>query len=256
MKNYTNIERSTFRKSEYVGYGDGVWKIVKYGDVWYAHHVDNKYADLKEYTLASLSSKLKSYSSSRTVPMLNPVIRAKRKTTKNARNASDRTGEKPSARLVARRVANVRKGYFPNPNKKLPAQGIPGAFDYVRIDTSTLRGIREAEKFNADGWRTITASPFSTLFERAKVRKTNPGKVVRLPVRGYSHLVLVGIAGVYVPCAFCPSASAAQTMRNNALAEYPKNDFRIVSQLQYDAAIKRAIDFVEKGRGLHVKTPH
>jgi len=62
MRNLPNIEKSAFRKGEYVGYSNGVWLIRKtnssYGN-WSARHRDSNRAPLLfAFTLEELSRKL------------------------------------------------------------------------------------------------------------------------------------------------------------------------------------------------------
>jgi len=62
MNNLPNIEKSAFRKGEYVGYSNGVWMIRKtnssYGN-WSARHRDNNRIPLIfGFTLADVSKKL------------------------------------------------------------------------------------------------------------------------------------------------------------------------------------------------------
>ena len=62
MKNYHNIEKSAFRRGEYVGYGGGfVWHISKsnssFGN-WYAHERDNVSRKIYAFGLQSMSDKL------------------------------------------------------------------------------------------------------------------------------------------------------------------------------------------------------
>lgn len=62
MKNYLNIEKSAFRKGEYVGYANGkVFKITKsnssFGN-WHAANRDNWNEQLFAFGLAALSEKL------------------------------------------------------------------------------------------------------------------------------------------------------------------------------------------------------
>jgi len=59
MKDYHNIEKSEYKRGEYVGYADGVWRIFKWGSGWRAFcrlHADhiNLYAN----TLADMSALL------------------------------------------------------------------------------------------------------------------------------------------------------------------------------------------------------
>lgn len=37
---------------------------------------------------------------------------------------------------------------------------------YKTVDTSTLKGLKEAERLHANGWKTIRAGLFSVLFEK------------------------------------------------------------------------------------------
>jgi len=39
-------------------------------------------------------------------------------------------------------------------------------FKYKRIDTSTMKGLLLAERYHANGWRTIQAGLWTILFER------------------------------------------------------------------------------------------
>ena len=62
MKNYPNIEKSAFRKGEYVGYHEGkVYHVRKsnssFGN-WFAHNRDNYNDQFFAYGLQSLSDKL------------------------------------------------------------------------------------------------------------------------------------------------------------------------------------------------------
>ena len=62
MKNYLNIDKSAFRKGEYVGYSNGVWLITKssssYGN-WCARKRDDTREPLVfAFTLAGISDKL------------------------------------------------------------------------------------------------------------------------------------------------------------------------------------------------------
>jgi len=62
MRNYPNIERSAFRKGEYVGYCEGrIYHISKtnssYG-TWFAHDRDNYNDQIFAFGLESMSIKL------------------------------------------------------------------------------------------------------------------------------------------------------------------------------------------------------
>jgi hypothetical protein len=62
MKDLPNIEKSAFRKGEYVGYSNGVWNVRKvstsYGN-WSARHRDNNRMPLVfGFTLEEVSRKL------------------------------------------------------------------------------------------------------------------------------------------------------------------------------------------------------
>jgi hypothetical protein len=41
-------------------------------------------------------------------------------------------------------------------------------FEYKTVDTSTLKGLKEAEKLHMSGWKMIRVGLFSILFERKK----------------------------------------------------------------------------------------
>ena len=62
MRNYSNIERSAFRKGEYVGYCEGkVYRISKTNSsfgTWFAHDRDNYNDQIFAYGLESMSIKL------------------------------------------------------------------------------------------------------------------------------------------------------------------------------------------------------
>lgn len=62
MKSFTNIEKSAFRKGEYVGYSGGkVYRISKsnssFGS-WFAHNRDNWNDQIFAFGLESMSKKL------------------------------------------------------------------------------------------------------------------------------------------------------------------------------------------------------
>lgn len=59
-KGFPNIDRSAFRRGEYVGYADGVWKIRRTGSGgWYAANRDNPdAAQISGKTLAEISRRL------------------------------------------------------------------------------------------------------------------------------------------------------------------------------------------------------
>ncbi len=62
MKNFTNIEKSAFRKGEYIGYSGGkVYHISKsnssFGN-WFAHNRDNWNDQIFAFGLESMSKKL------------------------------------------------------------------------------------------------------------------------------------------------------------------------------------------------------
>ncbi len=59
MRDYPNIEKSAFKKGEYVGYADGVWRVMRWDRGWRAFcrlHADHVslYAD----TLGEMSKLL------------------------------------------------------------------------------------------------------------------------------------------------------------------------------------------------------
>jgi hypothetical protein len=66
MKNYTNIEKSAFKRGEYVGYSEGkVFRITKsnssYG-TWAARNRDNFNDQLFAFGLDAMSEKLTNHS--------------------------------------------------------------------------------------------------------------------------------------------------------------------------------------------------
>jgi hypothetical protein len=66
MQKLTNIEKSTFRKGEYVGYANGVWRITKsnssFGS-WAARRQDGQGVTLFAFRLSDMSVKLSALSS-------------------------------------------------------------------------------------------------------------------------------------------------------------------------------------------------
>jgi hypothetical protein len=47
----------------------------------------------------------------------------------------------------------------------------PGQAEYRRVDTTTMAGIKEAERLQRAGWYTAQTTPFSTTYYRRKIRK-------------------------------------------------------------------------------------
>lgn len=58
MRNFHNIEKSSFRAGEYVGYFDGPWRIIKHGKLWRCIHNQGKYWSVEATTLSELSKLL------------------------------------------------------------------------------------------------------------------------------------------------------------------------------------------------------
>jgi hypothetical protein len=50
----------------------------------------------------------------------------------------------------------------------------PGQAEYRRVDTTTMAGIKEAERLQRAGWYTAQTTPFSTTYYRRKIRKNPP----------------------------------------------------------------------------------
>jgi len=59
------------------------------------------------------------------------------------------------------------------------AQGRPGAFDYKKVDTSTLEGLKEAERLKEQGWKIVQTGLHILTFERLKKGKEASDVVVR-----------------------------------------------------------------------------
>jgi hypothetical protein len=61
MKAYPNIEKSAFRRGQYVGYAKGVWTITKssssYG-CWFAVHQEYPKFTIHTWTLDTMSRRL------------------------------------------------------------------------------------------------------------------------------------------------------------------------------------------------------
>ena len=68
MRNYPNIERSAFRKGEYVGYCEGkVYRIRKTNSsfgTWFAYDRDNYNDQIFAFGLESMSNKLQTKATS------------------------------------------------------------------------------------------------------------------------------------------------------------------------------------------------
>ena len=64
MAQHHNIEKSAFRPREYVGYGNGVWRIWRAGHGWHASRHDDRVEGEVNYlitpTLAEMSERLES----------------------------------------------------------------------------------------------------------------------------------------------------------------------------------------------------
>ena len=97
-----NIEKSGFRRGEYVGYGSGtVWRIVKNGKLWNATARD------------SLPNNLPNFYGRTTLKEISDVIEnanagVKRNPTKKPlTRKSQITGRAPTPRLKKRRVKNT-----------------------------------------------------------------------------------------------------------------------------------------------------
>lgn len=67
MTTYPNINRSTLHPGEYVGYGDGTWRISKNHEnagclTWKAVHQDGRYSAIAASKLGGISNKLQAIS--------------------------------------------------------------------------------------------------------------------------------------------------------------------------------------------------
>jgi hypothetical protein len=65
MKALPNIERSAFNRGEYIGYGDGVWRITRAHFTlgtkrvrWVARHRENIFSSICAGTLREISQQL------------------------------------------------------------------------------------------------------------------------------------------------------------------------------------------------------
>jgi len=59
MQHLPNIDKSAFRRGEYVGYADGVWRITRRDQTaWVARHREGKHPAIVERTLADISGQL------------------------------------------------------------------------------------------------------------------------------------------------------------------------------------------------------
>lgn len=55
---HSRIEKSVFRRGEYVGYCDGAWRIKKRGDLWEARYQANPADYFKARTLDGIGAGL------------------------------------------------------------------------------------------------------------------------------------------------------------------------------------------------------
>jgi hypothetical protein len=58
MRDLPNIDKSAFRRGEYVGYSSGIWRIKRDGPVWNATKRDAPFSILSASTLRELSEEL------------------------------------------------------------------------------------------------------------------------------------------------------------------------------------------------------
>lgn len=245
-----NIEKSGFRRGEYVGYGSGrVWKITRFNNGWRAYTQDSPYEERRASTLEGLSPLIEKARQSnprsrlgtkkhaaRVAAMLADQAKGiryygfkaqtdmqgdsatsseakrlfreashhfaggnyaegmkawkaadkaeksnarqsnprSRLGTKKPRRASTATGRAPTKRLVARRKANVKKGYFPNPGEirsahaKSPApRGMPSKGYYILQLRQSAERTGEGLEYGLDAvtpvswriWRTTRVLP-------------------------------------------------------------------------------------------------
>ena len=62
MTQYLNIDKSAFRKGEYVGYADGTWRIRRAAVGWRAQRMSRSLCDvIFAPTLGAISRKLNEY---------------------------------------------------------------------------------------------------------------------------------------------------------------------------------------------------
>ncbi len=59
MKDLPNIERSAFKRGQYVGYGAGVWRIFRWGNEWRAQRRPSGF--LTAETLEQMSKKIQAF---------------------------------------------------------------------------------------------------------------------------------------------------------------------------------------------------
>ena len=108
-------------------------------------------------------------------------------TAKPAR-ASSATGKPPTKRLKARRKANSRKGYFPNPNgqtviREVPTKAALAARRAAENKNAKLRyWVQTKTKLNSAVARWITLGGFETVAE-AKAYAHHRANVSKMPVR-------------------------------------------------------------------------
>lgn len=108
--NYPNIEKSAFKRGEYVGYCDGAWRIKKDSGsgLWWAYPPQNSAHELfRADTLGQVSATLEDLCTRR----LNPLSRVK------VGSPSMLTGKAPTKRLRKRRAKteSLPAGYYANP---------------------------------------------------------------------------------------------------------------------------------------------
>lgn len=52
--------------------------------------------------------------------------------------------------------------------------------EYRTIDTTTLKGLREAERLHKQGWQQVRVGPFTTQFRRVKSKVAPPAPTLTL----------------------------------------------------------------------------
>lgn len=117
--NYDNIEKSEFKKGEYVGYGSGaVWRIVKSGKMWDASShggEESAHSFYRRKTLNEISDAISGKVNKLSSREENPVPRSSVARAKYIGKKSQITKKAPTERLKKRRAKNTDVGYFPNP---------------------------------------------------------------------------------------------------------------------------------------------
>ncbi len=255
MASYDNIEKSAYKKGQYVGYGHGtVFSIVKNGSDWQLRGRDAPHEYFSAKTLKAASDWLRGEAPRKS----NPSPRTKKSTAISGRKGLSKTAyvnrpsqatehKAPTKRLKARRKAalSAPEGYFPNPvgpklNKLQHAQHLvdldnewrygelAGLDRYKKMTAAQIRSIEKATEA-AYKFLGLERPPYDPVKARKAMRGENPLKPgIEKSGRGHYHVEYSAhkegpwkLAGAF------PSVGAARDYAKALHAKNPGIWFRV-----------------------------